>query len=397
MKILVVDDDDIALAMVRIILMKERHEVVLAHDGEEALSILRHNDIRVVISDWNMPKMDGVQLCRRIREMPSLAYVYVIMVTSRSTGDDMLVGLWTGADDYITKPFNPVELLLRVRNAERIASLEVAEVTIFCLAKLAESKDSETGQHLERMRGFSTLLAEQMVKDEAIARQLSPSFPSVIHQTSPLHDIGKVGIPDSILLKPGSLNDDEWTIMKRHTEIGAETLDMALRRHPGAEILRIAQRHRLGAPRALGRQRLSAGLEGRGYSLGRAVVALANVYDALTARRVYKAAMPHDVARGIILQGTGNHFDPRVVEAFLAVEQKFIELQERLSEGGPEQEGDGATASATAPFRLEYQGESVGERSGQGQAGTGRRRAGPGARDPACGVRGDDNAGVAEN
>lgn len=94
--------------------------------------------------------MDGVQLCRHIREAPGLSYVYVIMVTSRATKDDMLVGLWTGADDYIAKPFDPVELLLRVRNAERIVSLEVARMTIFCLAKLAESKDSETGQHLER-------------------------------------------------------------------------------------------------------------------------------------------------------------------------------------------------------------------------------------------------------
>ena len=203
MKILVVDDDDIARAMVRKVLMKENHEVVLARDGEEALSILRHNDIRVVISDWNMPRMDGVQLCRHIRETPGLSYIYVIMVTSRATRDEMLVGLWTGADDYVTKPFDPVELLLRVRNAERIVSLEVAEMTIFCLAKLAESKDSETGQHLERMRGYSKLLAEQLMADETIARQLPACFAELIHQTSPLHDIGKAGIPDCYSAQAG--------------------------------------------------------------------------------------------------------------------------------------------------------------------------------------------------
>ncbi|MEI8375698.1 MAG: HD domain-containing phosphohydrolase [Planctomycetota bacterium] len=332
MKILVVDDDDIARAMVRKILMKENHEVVLARDGEEALNILHHSDIRVVISDWNMPKMDGVQLCQRIREATSLSYIYVILVTSRSTKDEMLVGLWTGADDYITKPFDPMELMLRVRNAQRIVSLEVAAVTIFCLAKLAESKDGETGQHLERIRGYSKLLAAQIMTDEMIARQLPACFPELIHQTSPLHDIGKVGIPDSILLKPGSLNDEEWTVMKRHTEIGAETLDAALRTHPSAEFLRIARDIAWGHHERWDGSGYPRGLKGQDIPWAARIVALADVYDALTTRRVYKAAMPHEVARGIILQGTSNHFDPRVVQAFLATEGEFLALQQSRAE-----------------------------------------------------------------
>ncbi len=348
MKILVVDDDDVARSMVRIILAKENHEVVVARDGEEALNILRHNDIRVVVSDWNMPRMDGVQLCRHIRETPGLAYVYVIMVTSRSTTDEMLIGLWTGADDYVTKPFNPMELLLRVRNAERIVSLEVAELTIFCMAKLVESKDCETGQHLDRMQGYSRLLAEEIMQNETVARQLPACFPAVIHQTSPLHDIGKVGIPDNVLLKPGSLNDSEWAVMKRHTVIGAETLDSALRIHPGAEVLRIARdiawcHHERwdgsGYPR---------GLKGEEIPWAARIVALADVYDALTTRRVYKAALPHEHARSLILQGTGSHFDPRVVDAFLAVEAKFIELRERLAEPQPEPEPPPPDGLATA-------------------------------------------------
>ena len=168
----------------------------------------------------------------------------------------------------------------------------------------------------------------------------------MIHQTSPLHDIGKVGIPDSVLLKPGSLNDQEWTIMKRHAEIGAETLDAALRAHPGAEFLRIARdiawaHHERwdgsGYPRGLKREEIPWAAR---------VVALADVYDALTSRRVYKAAMPHDVARGVILQGTGNHFDPRVVEAFLAVEQQFLALQKSLCE--PHKEPEAAPLLTTA-------------------------------------------------
>jgi putative two-component system response regulator len=225
-----------------------------------------------------------------------------------------------------------MELLLRVRNAERIVSLEVAGVTIFCLAKLAESKDSETGQHLERIRGYSKLLAEQLMKDEKISRQLPVSFTNLIHQTSPLHDIGKVGIPDSILLKPGSLNDAEWAIMKRHAEIGAETLDAALRTHPGAEVLRIARDIAWAHHERWDGSGYPRGLKGDEIPWAARIVALADVYDALTTRRVYKAAMPHDVARGIILQGTGAHFDPRVVQAFLAVEPEFMALQQSLAE-----------------------------------------------------------------
>ena len=170
----------------------------------------------------------------------------------------------------------------------------------------------------------------------------------MIHQTSPLHDIGKVGIPDNVLLKPGSLNDSEWAVMKRHTVIGAETLDSALRTHPGAEVLRIARdiawcHHERwdgsGYPR---------GLKGEEIPWAARIVALADVYDALTTRRVYKAALPHEHARSLILQGTGSHFDPRVVDAFLAVEAKFIELRERLAEPQPEPEPPPPDGLATA-------------------------------------------------
>ena len=336
MKILIVDDDDIARAMLRKILMKENHEVVQARDGEEALNVLQNNDVQVVISDWNMPKMDGIQLCQRIRQTSGLSYTYIILVTLRTSRDEMLVGLWTGADDYITKPFDPVELLVRVHNAERMVALQVAGTTIFCLARLAESKGSEIGQHLERIRGYSKLLAEQLITDETIARQLPAGFAELIYQSSPLHDIGKAGIPDSILLKPGSLNDDEWTIMKRHSEIGAETLAAALRVHPGAEFLRIAHNIAWAHHERWDGSGYPRGLKGDEIPWSARIVALADVYDALTTRRVYKAAVAHDAARGILLQGTGSHFDPRVVQAFLATEQQFIALQQSLADSGRE-------------------------------------------------------------
>ena len=120
MKILVVDDDEIARSMVKMILTKEKHEVVLAENGEQALEVLRQGGIRLVISDWNMPKMDGIDLCQQVRKASHLGYIYLIMATSRETKDDMLVGLWSGADDFVTKPIDGTELILRVRKGERV-------------------------------------------------------------------------------------------------------------------------------------------------------------------------------------------------------------------------------------------------------------------------------------
>jgi DNA-binding response OmpR family regulator len=143
MKILVVDDDAIARSLVQKILTKEKHEVVVAENGERALELLRQGGIRMVISDWNMPKMDGIDLCQRIRNMLGLGYVYLIMVTSRDTKDEMLVGLWAGADDFITKPFEGTELILRVRKGERIIdTLRTSEAKCNalqeCLAEMAQ-------------------------------------------------------------------------------------------------------------------------------------------------------------------------------------------------------------------------------------------------------------------
>ena len=331
MKILVVDDDDIALAVAKKILENERYEVELAQDGEAALEILRSSDINIVISDWNMPKVTGIELCRYLREAPTLGYIYIILVTSRTSKGDMLQGLSAGADDFISKPFEPAELLVRVRNAERVLELETASMMLFSLARLAESKDVDTGNHLERIRAYVRALAEYISNDPEIRKKLPPHFSQLLYQTSPLHDIGKVGIPDYVLLKPDSLNDEEWKVMKRHTELGAETLDACLKFYPSAEYLRIARdiawaHHErwdgTGYPRKL---------KGEAIPLAARIVALADVYDAITTQRVYKSALSHDVARGIILSGEGKNFDPMVVKAFIAIEDQFIQIKDNFS------------------------------------------------------------------
>lgn len=332
MKILVVDDDDIAQAVAQKVLLNDGHTVVLAEDGIKALEMLEQAEIQIVISDWNMPGMDGIDLCKRLRSNDSLGYIYFMMITSRNSKEDLLTGLAAGVDDFITKPFEPAELLLRVRNAERILSLETTTLTLFSLAKLAESKDADTGKHLERIRAYSKALAEKIVSGSAPGEKIPMRYPDLIYKTSPLHDIGKVGIPDSVLLKPGSLNDTEWIVMKQHTEIGAETLDAVLRLYPGADFLRIARDIAWAHHERWDGSGYPRGLKQAEIPLCARIVALADVYDALTVRRVYKAAFSHEVARGIILEGIGKHFDPMVVSAFISIESQFIQIKESFKD-----------------------------------------------------------------
>jgi len=229
MKILVVDDDEISLALLSHTLGEDGHEVVTAPDGVSALKKLSESSIRMMITDWMMPRLDGLELCRRIRSQFTSQYVYVIMLTSRKGTEDAIRGLSAGADEFVGKPIDPTELKIRVRTGERILSLESRHVAIFGMAKLAESRDPETGMHLERIREYTRALCRRLAEVESVAGQISHDFAETLFLTSPLHDIGKVGIPDAILLKPGRLNDREFQVMKTHTLIGGETPGAAAR------------------------------------------------------------------------------------------------------------------------------------------------------------------------
>jgi len=328
MNILIVDDDEVALTIAQKILSDDGQNVFLANDGIEALDIIQKDEIQIVISDWNMPNIDGIQLCQHLRSNSPIGYIYFIIVTVRNSKQDMLAGLNAGADDFITKPFEPAELLFRIRTAERILALETTSVTLFSLAKLAESKDTDTGKHLERIRLYSKLLALQLIQMPEFHEFVSPNYPELLFRTSPLHDIGKVGIPDHVLLKPGSLNDDEWKIMKQHAQIGADTLQAALDKYPGAEFLRIARDIALSHHERWDGSGYPHGLSETEIPLSARIVALADVYDALTMKRVYKSAMSCEVARGIIMDLSGMQFDPQVVQAFLDIEPQFMAIKQ---------------------------------------------------------------------
>ena len=334
MHVLAVDDSDIALRCIENTLTQAGHSVDKASDGHEALDRLRERNHRVVISDWDMPGMDGLTLCRRIREMTT-RYVYIVLVTSHNRAADTVTGLSAGADEFLSKPFNPAELLVRMRVAERLLAMETRDVVLFALAKLAESRDSDTGRHIERVREYARLLARQMSTQPKFRDSVGDLFVQLIYETSPLHDIGKVGIPDQVLLKPGKLTEKEYAIMQKHTVIGKETLDAALQNHPEAKFLRFARDIVASHHERYDGTGYPCGLAGEEIPLCARVVALADVYDALTSVRVYKDAFSHQKARQIILEESGRHFDPDVVDAFLAVEPQIVEVFNRLHDASP--------------------------------------------------------------
>jgi putative two-component system response regulator len=332
MEILTVDDDEIALEMLNMALTQAGYEVISARNGRQAMDILRSGRCRMVITDWEMPVMNGLELCQAIREEDLPGYVYAIILTGHGSHEEAVEGLSAGADDFISKPFNPAELAVRIRCGERILSLETRDVAIFAMAKLAESRDPETGAHLERVRTYARVISLWLANQHRAGYEVDASFVRTIYQTSPLHDIGKIGIPDSVLLKPGRLSDREFETMKTHTVLGAETLNAALEQFPDAKFLLMARDIAQSHHERFDGSGYPDGLAGRNIPLAGRIVALADVYDALTSKRIYKNAFNHDVARSIINDESGSHFDPVIVEAFMVAEQEFIKIRDMFAE-----------------------------------------------------------------
>ena len=332
MEILIVDDNQIARELLHHTLTSHGYEVVSARDGQEALDLLHERDCRIVITDWMMPRISGPQLCQKIRETYFSRYIYTIIVTHKSEINDTVEGLNAGADDFVTKPFWPLELIARVRAGERIVNLETRDLTIFALAKLAESRDPETGAHLERVRNYSRTLAAYLTRVPKFQREVNAEFVRLIYLTSPLHDIGKVAIPDGVLLKPGKLTDEEFEIMQTHSVHGALTLEAALQEFPNAHYLRMARDIAAYHHERYDGKGYPRGLSGGAIPLAARIVSVADVYDALTSKRVYKDAFGHEQARSIILKGSGTQFDPDLVEAFIGCEDAFLQIRKRFAE-----------------------------------------------------------------
>ena len=335
MRILFVDDSEVWRETVSEFLSQAGHEVQCVASAREALHVLRETRCRLVITDWEMPEMDGLELCRAIRAEQSSGYVYIIVLTCHDNPEDTVKGLAAGADDFITKPFHAGELAMRVRAGQRVLSLETRDLAMFSMAKLAESRDPETGAHLERVRSYCRALMNELAARGKPEYTRDSDYISMLYLTCPLHDIGKIGIPDGVLLKPGRLSDREFEIMKSHTTVGAEALGAALQQFPDATFLRMARDVAATHHERFDGSGYPAGLAADDIPLCGRVVALADVYDALTSKRAYKTAFDHEVSKSIIVEESGSHFDPEIGEAFLAIEEQFIEIRQQLVDAGP--------------------------------------------------------------
>ncbi|QDT39347.1 HD domain-containing phosphohydrolase [Stratiformator vulcanicus] len=335
-RILIADDDALQLEMLEHFLHHRGYEVYTASNGAEAYQMAREHDIRLIVTDWMMPELTGVELCRKLRENEMSGYVYVILLTSRNRSDEIIEGMSAGADDFIAKPFNPEELRVRLEAGQRVLANETRDMAIFMLAKLAESRDPETGQHLERVQRYASVLARTLAKGRRYGDLIDPGFIRTVYLTSPLHDVGKVGIPDAVLLKPGRLTPEEFEIMKQHTLIGARTIEAIIQEYPGVRFLEFARDIIRSHHEKWDGTGYPDRLEGEDIPLPARIVAVADVYDALTSKRVYKDAFSPKKARDILVSDAGSHFDPEVVEAFLACEDEFDQIRRRFNDAaGP--------------------------------------------------------------
>ena len=355
--ILVVDDTPKNIQLLGSLLKEEGYGISVARNGLEALEVADKGRPDLILLDVMMPEMDGYETLKRLKENEELLHIPVVMVSALDEADSALKCLEFGADDYLTKPINSQLLKVRVENSlakkrlfdsrEQQRKLvekyneelqdevqrQVKEISdtqlslIFALAKLAESRDPETGAHLERLAGYCEALCIALRKRERYAELLDDGYQEALVMASPLHDIGKVGVPDCILQKPGKLTPEEFDEIKKHPGLGAETLSEVDRKHPGNRFISMGIAIAAGHHEKWDGSGYPVGLSGEDIPLAARIVALGDVYDALTSKRCYKAGMSHEQAKSIILEGNGTHFDPMVVECFLECEEVFIRLQ----------------------------------------------------------------------
>lgn len=354
--VLIVDDtaDNITLLTS---LLGGLYKNKVATNGPKALQIAMKDPPDLILLDIMMPGMDGYAVCKELKSSPVTKDVPVIFLTAKTQEDDEMHGFELGAVDYITKPISPPILMARVathlalqkahkslakqnEELERLVETRTRQLAglqdslIQAMASMAETRDNETGQHIRRTQLYMHALAEHLKELPKYREELSERVITMIYKSAPLHDIGKVGVPDKILLKPGKLTPEEFDEMKKHTLYGRDAIMAAEKEletpEPFLAIARdIAYMHHekwdgSGYPTCA---------KGEAIPLPARMMALADVYDALISRRVYKAAMTHDEAQNIILEGRGTHFDPDIVDTFIRTSDLFISIAHAYRDG----------------------------------------------------------------
>ncbi|MES2878048.1 MAG: HD domain-containing phosphohydrolase [Pseudomonadota bacterium] len=344
--ILIVDDSPTNL-MLLTSLMQKAYTVKAVSHGEQALQVVSDELPDLILLDITMPDMDGYEICHRLKANPLTNPVPIVFLTSRTDLESERRGMELGAVDYITRPITPSSLLSRVKahvveaaNAKTMRvnnnylegevekrkkqMLALQDVALLALASLAETRDVETGNHLKRTQHYMRALGHRLQSHPRFSDFLTAGMVDILFKCAPLHDIGKVGIPDHILLKPGRYEPEEFEIMKMHPSLGHDALVNAQNAADDhSEFLEIAKQIVYSHHEKWDGTGYPQGLLRDAIPIPARLMALADVYDALISRRVYKAEMTHEQAVQVIVEGRGRHFDPDVVEAFLDLSSTF--------------------------------------------------------------------------
>jgi len=354
--ILVIDDTPDNLSLMSA-LLKDSYKVKVANHGDKGLKIATsENPPDLILLDVMMPDIDGYQVCRQLKANAATCDIPVIFLTAKSEEDEEQKGLELGAVDYITKPINPSIVLARIKTQlqlkaaadflkDKAAYLEgevakrtqevsaIQDVTILAMASLAETRDSDTGNHIRRTQYYVKALAEKLRPNPRFTAFLTDQNINTLFKSAPLHDIGKVGIPDCILLKPGRFEPHEMEIMKTHTTLGRDAIQQA-ENALGIEVefLTVAKEIAFCHQEKWNGSGYPSGLSGDDIPISARLMAVADVYDALVSRRVYKEGMPHEKAVQIIIDGKGSHFDPDMVDAFIEIQGEFLAIAQRYAD-----------------------------------------------------------------
>ena len=321
-RLLLVDDEPTNLQVLRHILQAD-YRLLFATDGQRALQVAREQQPALILLDVMMPQLDGYAVCSALKADAATAAIPVIFITALTDSQDETAGFEAGAVDYITKPVSPPVVRARVRthlSLVRMDELRESRLQIVQrLGRAAEYKDNETGMHVIRMSHFAQVLA--------LAAGCSPAWAEDLLNAAPMHDVGKIGIPDAVLRKPGPLDAEEWATMRRHPEIGAEIIG----EHP-AGVLQLAREIALTHHEKWNGTGYPQGLAGDAIPLSARIVAIADVFDALTTRRPYKEPWPVQDALDHIAAQSGQHFDPDLVVLFAPLLPQLLEIRARWAD-----------------------------------------------------------------
>ena len=321
-QLLVVDDEPANLQVLRHIL-QEDYRLLFAKDGAKALELAAREKPELILLDVMMPGMTGYQVCAQLKATPATSAIPVIFVTALADVEDEAQGFAVGAVDYITKPVSPAIVKARVRTHLSLVRVEELRETrlqiVQRLGLAAEYKDNETGLHVIRMSHYSRVLALAAGFSEAQAEELL--------NAAQMHDVGKIGIPDAVLRKPGKLDGEEWEVMKQHAQIGADIIG----EHPSG-LLRMAREIALNHHEKWDGSGYPRGIGGAEIPVEARIIAIADVFDALTSERPYKKAWSVEAAVQLLREQSGRHFDPELVELFLGQLPAILEIKERWAE-----------------------------------------------------------------